>query len=477
MSLQVDERLVEATELGRLMEQTPEADKSDSVVEVHMTKEGNFKFKLKIRPFSSYDHTRPPKPKKLLHGWLPERRTAALNAPGGKLKSTLIVDQAIETAKLKQMAIIVSAEDEAQDYYGKYYTALKSPESRHYGLDIEEMAEYIVVVDISGTGKKLSASPDNLGQRAEWIDDMVKDVKGMGKRVGFVAFETASRLCYGEENTDFAAAVTIIDHVAMKLDCSCIISHHTAKHVAREKIVDNHSGRGGSALGDNTRSSVAMTGLDKNYGGIRMPMVSQLEINEGRIVEMAHTRNSFGKLMEPRYFRAVSGEGHAPMMEEIPSLRRGTKEAIDWKVEHGAEQVESIGEAILQYMRDEFEAGRDSVGSDLTDNEELRHKVLPGVARNKARSARDQLVVDGKVIKVHQGSGRPVRYYLVGNEPDQSSSVSTSVVSQSDAPSSHYEENGKTYMGELLEDGRPRYIVEDDGTKWDRLAEQDAADY
>jgi hypothetical protein len=417
MSLQDDNNpLLDGPEVLAKMEQhTPEeAAKTD--VEVYRTKEGNFKFKLKMRPFSTYDHSKPPTPKKMMHGWLPERRTAAILAAGGKLKSTLIVDQAIETAKLGKLAVIVSAEDESDDYYGKFWTALKTPESRHYGLDIVELSKFISVVDISGTGWKLSASPDNLGQRAKWVDNLIEDIQSMGKKVGFVAFETASRLCYGEENNDFAAAITVTDHVAMTLNCSSVISHHTAKFVAREKVVDNHAGRGGSALGDNTRSSLTMTSLDANYGGIRLPQCSQAEIKEGRIVEMAHTRSSFGQTIEPRYFRAKNGLGGFPIMEEIPSLKRGTQEAIEWKASQKENGELDAATQILAYMQDEFDSGRDYIGSDVIENEEVRHKVLPGIARNPARAAMAKLVEEGKVIKVKKGTGRPVQYYLTGNE-------------------------------------------------------------
>lgn len=446
---------------------TPE-ERAETTVELFRTKEGNYRFKLKMRPFSTYDHSSPPKPKKMMHGWLPERRTAAILAAGGKLKSTLIVDQAIETAKQGKLAVIVSAEDEADDYYGKFWTAIKTPESRHYGLDIEKLSQFITVVDISGTGWKLSASPDNLGQRSKWVDDLIEDVQSLGKRVGFVAFETASRLCYNEENNDFAAAITVTDHVAMKLNCSSVISHHTAKFVAREKVVDNHAGRGGSALGDNTRSSLTMTTVDKNYPGIRIPQCSQAEINEGRIIEMAHTRSSFGQTMEPRYFRAKNGLGNFPIMEEIPSLKRGTQEAIEWKANQKDNGAEDAATLILAYMQDEFDSGRDFIGNAILEDEKLRAKILPKVARNPARAAMAKLIEDGKVVKVSKGTGKPVQYYLAGNESHEE---------PESQPAQTFDSTGKRYEGEILEDGKPRWIVYEDGTRTDRLEELNAAPY
>lgn len=456
--------LIDGDELGRLMDETPRDEMGDAVVEVHRTKEGNFKFKLKIRPFSSYDHSRPPKPKKLLHGWLPERRTAALTAPGGNLKSTLLVDQAIETAKQKQMAIIVSCEDESDDYYSKFWTALKTPASRHYGLDIAELAKWIVVVDLSGTGKKLSASPDNLGQRAEWVNTMITDVKGMGKPVGFVAFETASRLCYGEDNNDFSAAITITDHVAMKLDCSCIISHHTAKFVAREKVVDNHGGRGGSALGDNTRSSVAMTKLDRQYKGIRQPMASHDDIAEGRIIEMAHVRNSFGSLMPPRYFRAVSGEGHAPLMEEIPSVRRGSQEEADWRQENARDQAGNAADMLMAYVIEAEDNGWDALTSVEVDDADFRKQHMTGISRKDARAGKNELVASGKLIKVDGKRGQHTTFHTPGSQP-----VDSVEQHGHPAPSS---------STEMMPDGvTPRYYEDEWGTRWDRVEEENASDY
>jgi len=197
-----------------------------------------------------------------------------------------------------------------------------------------------------------------------------------------------------------------------------VISHHTAKFVAREKVVDNHAGRGGSALGDNTRSALVMTKLDKSYKGIRQPKATPDEIAEGRIIEMAHARNSFGPLIEPRYFRAVSGEGHHPIMEEIESVRRGSLEEQEWKTAHKEELGDVTQTLILEYIREMDETGGDPISSGWIDNVDRRKEHLRGVSRNVAREAMKELLGKGKVIKVDNGNGKATNYILPTSQYD-----------------------------------------------------------
>jgi len=258
--------------------------------------DGN-KSDLQFRRLDTFDLNKPPQQKKMKNGWMPERRTASVSSPGGLLKSTFITYQAIKVAANGEMVVIVTAEDEAEDYLAKFYSAIKTEESPHFGRDIEDIASRILVVDVSGSGAKLYESSERRDKRSPWVDQMIAEVLTHDIKVGFVAFETASRLCHGEDNTDFTAAIAVTDHVAMALDCPCVLTHHAGKAQARGKVVDQYSSRGGSSMGDNTRSALVFTRVDKDYKGKWQPIASEEQLMSGDIIEIQHFRSSFGPLI------------------------------------------------------------------------------------------------------------------------------------------------------------------------------------
>ena len=110
----------------------------------------NDKAGLRFKALSAFALGKPPQKKKMKHGWMPERRTASISSAGGLLKSTFITDQAVKVASSGELAVIVSAEDEAEDYFAKFYSAVMTPGSRRYGLDIADIASRILIVDVSG---------------------------------------------------------------------------------------------------------------------------------------------------------------------------------------------------------------------------------------------------------------------------------------------------------------------------------------
>lgn len=369
------------------------------------------KSNLQFRKLDTFALNKPPQQKKMKHGWMPERRTASISSAGGLLKSTFITDQAIKVAMAGELAVIVSAEDEAEDYLAKFYSAIKTPESPRYGCDIEDIASRILIVDVSGTGEKLYESSERRGQRSSWVDQMITEVIAQDTKVGFVAFETASRLCHGEDNTDFAAAITVTDHVAMALDCPCVLTHHTGKGQARGKVVDQYSSRGGSSMGDNTRSALVFTKVDKDYKGIRQPAASEEQLLSGEIIELAHVRSSFGPLIPPQYILPIEGAGHAPALKVLESVKRGGNDERQLRKEQRAGREALLDDLLLDHIE-----GRDS-HSPLTsgffyNDKDAREAYLEGASRDAVTKALARLVKAGKLILKDAGKGKTKTYYL-----------------------------------------------------------------
>ena len=368
---------------------------------------------LQCRRLDTFDLNRPPKQKKMKNGWMPERRTASVSSAGGLLKSTFITYQAIKVAANGEMVVIVTAEDEAEDYLAKFYSAIKTEESPHFGRDISDIASRILVVDVSGSGAKLYESSERRDKRSPWVDQMIAEVLTHENKVGFVAFETASRLCHGEDNTDFAAAIAVTDHVAMALDCPCVLTHHTGKGQARGKVVDQYSSRGGSSMGDNTRSALVFTKVDKEYKGIRQPIASEEELRSGEIIEIAHVRSSFGPLIPPYYILPVEGAGPAPALKVLESVKRGGNDERQLRKEQLADREALLDDLLIDHIE-----GRDSHrplwAGFFYNDKDAREAYLNGASRDAVTKALARLVEADKLILKDAGKGKSKTYHLPG---------------------------------------------------------------
>ncbi len=369
------------------------------------------KSNLQFRKLDTFALNKAPQRKKMKNGWMPERRTASISSAGGLLKSTFIIYQAIKVAANGELVVIVSAEDETEDYFAKFYAAIKTQGSPHFGRDIEDIASRIVVLDISGSGEKLYESSERRGQRSPWVDQMITEVLGLSMKVGFVAFETASRLCHGEDNTDFAAAITVTDHVAMALDCPCVLTHHTGKGQARGKVVDQYSSRGGSSMGDNTRSSLVLTRVDKEYKGIRQPIASKEQLLSGEIIEIAHVRSSFGAKIPPYYILPIDGVGHAPAIVVIDSVKRGGDDERQLKKAQTADSQAMLDELLLEHIESRDSHSPLRAGFFYNDKD-ARDIYLEGASRDAVTKALARLVEADKLILQDGGAGKSKTYYL-----------------------------------------------------------------
>jgi hypothetical protein len=132
-----------------------------------------------------------------------------------------------------------------------------------------------------------------------------------------VIFETVSRFAGGEDNDRMEALVSACDGVAIKTCAACVVVHHVGKAQSRDKIIDLYSGRGGSALGDNTRSFFVLTRLDSNYLGETPPKTDQDDIDAGRVCEVTHVRYSYGPTVPPEYFATRHGACFGPVLERL----------------------------------------------------------------------------------------------------------------------------------------------------------------
>lgn len=265
-----------------------------------------------------------PVQKEMVLDRFPIGATSAVVAMGGVGKTTWLAREAIMLSAMGQDTVFITSEDTQSDYQAKLHNAILSTNS-DIEQTIEDVADHIHVLNVRGTGIKLVVqtggcyvpSDDSL-RIATFISDNYKNVK-------LIIFETLSRFAGGEENERFEAAITACDAIATQLHAACVLVHHTGKGQARDKVIDLYSGRGGSSLGDNTRSMTVLARIDaidpsdpdKGYAGELETMADHRDIKEKRVFEVNHVRNSYGQTKSPEYYVTRPGYCFAPILEVV----------------------------------------------------------------------------------------------------------------------------------------------------------------
>ncbi len=119
------------------------------------------------------------------------------------------------------------------------------------------------------------------------------------KGIRLAAFDPAMFFSPGERfvNDAEAALMQVGRRISRDLGGAAVgYIHHTGKTVAREKIVDQYAGRGGSAFADNSRAMLILMYHDediRNYP--RPPEVTDDAVREGRVLRLHIAKFSAGR--------------------------------------------------------------------------------------------------------------------------------------------------------------------------------------
>lgn len=292
---------------------------------------------------------RRPEPREILCGYFPVWATTAVVAGGNTGKSTWATRTAAEHASDDLHVLFVTAEDGEADYQAKLHNLLYSqhPAGRYTDRAPEQIAGKVHVLNLKGEGVKLVAEQGGSLVPSVAADNLANFINEHYPRVRVVIFETLSRFAGGEDNDRMEAAISACDRVAIAINGACVLIHHVGKSQSRDKVVDLYTGRGGSALGDNTRSFIVLTRLDGDYPGARPALIDREDIEAGRAFEVYHVRNSYGAEREPEYFVTRSGYCHGPVLEGVPiatddEVDRARVAAIEARYDKAASRLHEV---------------------------------------------------------------------------------------------------------------------------------------
>lgn len=240
--------------------------------------------------------------------------------------------------------------------------------------DIEQVLEMVRIIDVSGERFRLSAVIGDVVEphqaNIDWMTGMLAPL-----RPDRLIFDPLVSFGVGEARVNDAEQGLIDAFRAFRnrLDCCVEGIHHIGKANAREKTLDQYSGRGGSALADGARMVAVMQPLDPNEW--QQQTGTRLQDGESGIV-MALPKLSF-----------------APRQAPIYILRNGYRFSATEAASYSAEQVsKEKAEQVFNFIAHEYGQGRRYSNQDL---ENVKDKL--NLTRTDIRGSLTTLKVEGRI--------------------------------------------------------------------------------
>lgn len=186
---------------------------------------------------------------------------AVFIAPGGMGKTTLKLYEAIHIALGRNLyglkvrkpgcVVIITGEDDR----GILVSRLRLIADAMYlnESEIEIVMDQVRICDVSGIGFKLTEMSFGSIKQSDSVVQVIDTLKALNPVL--VVIDPAVSFGVGESRINDAeqALIEVARRLKKALNCCVQYVHHTGKANAREKTVDQYSGRGGSAFADGSR--------------------------------------------------------------------------------------------------------------------------------------------------------------------------------------------------------------------------------
>lgn len=223
-----------------------------------------------IRRFSPDDLTSPPPRQEwILYPYLPAGTVSILAGPGGSSKTTLLVALAVNRAlglpffggpmPRRGRTVILTTEDSRDDYLRKLAAV------RHDlgdAFDPAAVAENVLLLDLAGTPVRLVESDRGNYFPTVLADDLAAVVSKHAPGTDLIVMETVSRLAGGiETNESLSILIEAGQRICRLTGAAVLPVAHVSQEAGRSGTTDAYAPRGGSALGDNGRSTLVLTSL------------------------------------------------------------------------------------------------------------------------------------------------------------------------------------------------------------------------
>jgi hypothetical protein len=366
------------------------------------------RFVLAHTRFSIEDLTQDPPPLEfILRPYIPAETVSVLSGPGGSNKTTLTTSLAVARALGHRMldklypregeTVILTTEDRKQHYRRKF-AALREYLGTEY--DARAVAERVHLLDMSGLPVRLI-----LAERGEQflpspqVEELADALYRKAPRADHIIIETISRITGGvESNAAMSVLVTACERLCMLTKIAVTLVGHVGQNTARAGIADAYAGRGGSALGDNARSSIVLMPLNsKNADEYAAGLDLSDEHVEHTLVLTQPKRNgTAASESPPRLLRRLSTR-FGPVLEDARYASTGIP-VVKTKGKPGRKPALTYAqtkESILAYVKKHGPVSGNAVIQDIGGNRANVRTLIADMLRETmlGRDARSQLVL------------------------------------------------------------------------------------
>jgi RecA-family ATPase len=259
--------------------------------------------------------------------------------------------------------------------------------------EIEQVLQHVLIVDLSGERFRLSAIIEgNVEAHLVNIGWLVEKLASY--RPDWLIFDPLVSFGVGESRVNDAEQSLIEAFRILRNDLDCCVEglHHSGKASARDKVLDQYAGRGGSALADGSRMVAVL-----------QPLTADEWLNEtGKPLEDDET----GMVM------ALPKLSYTAPQESVFIRRKHYQFAHERVIRISREESDAARcDQLLRFLTSEYEQGRRYSSNDLDHS----HEKL-GLTRNEIRAAASALKVAGKVI-YHAVSGKAGSHFVPQPSP------------------------------------------------------------
>jgi RecA-family ATPase len=255
----------------------------------------------------------PPRQEFVLHPYIPAGNVTTLAGPGGSSKTTFLTALAVHRAlglpffgctPRRGRTVIFTTEDGRDDYLRKL-AALGHELGDTF--DAATVAENVCLFDLAGVPVRLIEADRGNFHPTALADDLAAVLQEHVQGADLVVMETVSRLSGGmESNEALSILVESAQRVCRLASTAVLLAHHTGQDAGRSGSTDQWTPRGGSALGDNGRSTLVLTRLNEHNRKSFAPDADLSREDMERVLVLTHPKSNGCPSAKPMLLERVS---------------------------------------------------------------------------------------------------------------------------------------------------------------------------